>query len=373
MRNVIVNTKINVSCIGDPMQPRTWSGTPYNICSELINKKQLGSVVDSSINNRIIKGILLSLTKIIYGSDDYARSIFCRKIVSNRVCKKFLSNDKLNILHMGTLDMPINIKDKNRHYLYCDSTWNLWVNSISNSESYSEKMINMSEKLEKKCYEMCEHIFPISEYVKENLVTHYGINESKITVVGTGTGGIKAYYGEKDYSEKTLLFVAKNRFKDKGGELLVEAFKYVYELDKSIKLIIVGDEKYNNLFDNVLNVKVFGYVSWEQLQDLFNKSSVFIMPAVNEPWGLVYLEALKCKMPIIGLNKNSLPEITNNKKYGFLADKVDAKILAKEIIKAFSDLDRLKSMGLDGQNYCLEKYSWENTVDKIIKRINEVN
>lgn len=123
--------KINVSCIGDPMEPKTWSGTPYNICRELTNKKQLGSVLDSSINNSFIKGIFLGLSKIMYGSGDYARSNFYRKATSNIVYKKFLSNDKLNILHMGTLDMPVNKNDKNKQF-------------------------------------------------KENLITHYGINESKV-------------------------------------------------------------------------------------------------------------------------------------------------------------------------------------------------
>lgn len=363
--------KICVTSIGNPMNPKTWSRTPYNICLELKNRELLGSVLDSSLKNIMIKSVLFVLNKIIYKSNDYHRNFFFRKLSSNIVYKNFLSvNKNVSILHMGTLDMPINIKDKNIHYLYCDSTWDLWIRNVRNRHEYSKKVIDISEKLEKECYEGCEHIFPISDYVKENLVTHYKINPDKITVVGTGTGEIKPYFGEKDYYQKTLLFVAKNRFTDKGGELLIEAFKYLTKLAPTIKLIIVGDEKYKKLIDEISNVEIYGYVSWDELQSLFNKSSAFIMPAINEPWGLVYLEALKCKMPIIGLNKNSLPEITDNAKYGFLVDKMDAKILAQEIIKAFSDLDKLKSMGLYGQKYCLEKYSWENTVNKIIEKIN---
>lgn len=116
-------------------------------------------------------------------------------------------------------------------------------------------------------------------------------------------------------------------------------------------------------------MKAYGFIPIEELQDIFNNSSLFLMPAINEPWGLVYLEALACKMPIIGLNRNSFPEISEYGKYGFGLDNANPEELAKIILNAFDNPEQLKEMGQKAQEYCLNKFSWNNTVSKIIKTI----
>ncbi|MDD9148838.1 glycosyltransferase family 4 protein [Sporolactobacillus sp. CQH2019] len=359
---------ISVVSIGDPLNSKTWSGTPYNICTVLKKRGCFNEAIDSSKISNFRRVLAYVYSMLLYGLTDIKRGAVFRKYYSKRIFIE-AHNDINNILHMGTLDMPVFSKDQNHHYLYSDSTWHLWGNQVSNRNSYSEKLKTDAEHLEKLSYENCKHIFSISEYMKQDLIVHYELSPDKITVVGTGTGNIKPFIEEKDYSTKTLLFVAKNRFEDKGGLIVKDAIKLVQMRDPSIKLIIVGDDNYKSYFVDTPNVTIYGYVEWDFLQNLFNKSSIFIMPALNEPWGLVYLEALKCKMPIIGLNKNSLPEITQNGKYGFLINDADPKLLADTIIDAFSDIERLKRMGREGQKYCLNKYTWENVVDKIINEI----
>ena len=45
---------------------------------------------------------------------------------------------------------------------------------------------------------------------------------------------------------------------------------------------------------------------------------------VNEPWSLVYLETLACKMPIIGLNQNAFPEECGYSSYGYILKDITA-------------------------------------------------
>ena len=93
------------------------------------------------------------------------------------------------------------------------------------------------------------------------------------------------------------------------------------------------------------------------------------MPAINEPWGLVYLEAMACKMPIVGLNRNSFPEISGFGEYGFSVMEGTPDQLADTISKAFESPSRLKEMGTAAQNYCLSNFTWESTVNKIVDQI----
>jgi glycosyltransferase involved in cell wall biosynthesis len=233
---------------------------------------------------------------------------------------------------------------------------------------YSKRMLAIFDRLESVAYSQARHIFPISHYVKENLINHYGIPPQKITVVGTGLGVIKPFYGTKDYCNKKILYVAKGRLQDKGGELAMESFRRALELDPQLQLTIVGSEEANKYREN-RNVTVLGFVSLQELQELFDSHSLFLMPALNEPWGLVYLEAMACKMPIMGLNRNGFPELSGDGKYGFAIQELDPDVLCHALVNAFRSPERLCEMGEHAQRNCLREYSWENTVTRMLAAI----
>lgn len=352
--------KVNICSLGDPASPANDSGTPFNLYSELLKSGFLGSAFHSASSISMIMETLI----------DNRRSI-ARYLNAARVKRETNKSDSNITLHTGTLDLPFyNFPKNQKHYLFCDSTWDLWSKYYVRKNTYSKKALWHFEKLETLAYHQVEHIFPISEYVKNNLVEHYGIKPSKITVVGTGLGVIKPYYGVKNYSNGKILFAAKGRFEDKGGSLVLEAFKIALKNNPALELNIVGQNEYTK---NILlpNVKTYGFLSVEELQKFFNESSLFLMPAINEPWGLVYLEALACRMPIVGFNRNSFPEISGNGKYGFILNELQPEKLAEILVNAFSDPEKLSEMGNIGQKYCVDKFSWSNTVNKIIKVIEE--
>lgn len=363
--------KLNISSLGDPTSPSTWSGTPFNIYSELIKINGLENTFNPSpILNKYERKIINLINKIYYkNSRDLGRGFLHRFLRSYKVKKLTKNSNSNRTLHMGTLGLPFYGLAKNqKHYLFCDSTWNLWSSYSTDMVGYSKKLLVDAEILEKKVYKQMNHIFPISEYVKNNLVHHYKIDPNKITVVGAGLGVIKPFYGKKNYSNGKILFAAKGRFEDKGGSLVLEAFKIALKSNPQLELSIVGQNDYTKNI-NLPNVKVYGFIPIEELQIIFNESSLFLMPAINEPWGLVYLEALACKTPIIGLNRNSFPEISDYGNFGFDLDDADPKKLSIILLNAFEDPQKLEEMGKRAQEHCLNKYSWKNTVATIINTI----
>ncbi|WP_316569287.1 glycosyltransferase family 4 protein [Neobacillus sp. YIM B06451] len=362
---------IAVSSIGDPSSPKTWSGTPSAICKELESRGIYHVKVNSEINHKIFKKIVALFSKLYYlGAEEWKRGRIGRYFTAQIANKAIEKNNITKLLHMGTLDLPfITHNKKLEHYLFCDSTWHLWSKYSTDMKGYSKKLLKDAEKLEILSYNQMTHIFSISEYVKKDLINHYGINSDKITVVGTGRGKLKPYFGPKDYSKGHILFVAKGRFKDKGLDLLLKGFELALKKNSLLKLIIVGDEQYKNFVGNLPNVKVYGYVEWHQLQHFFDTATLFAMPALNEPWGLVYLEALACKTPIIGLNRNSIPEITKNGEFGFIINETAPDELANIILHAYSNPSLLKEMGEKGQEYCLKHFTWETVTSKILDKM----
>ena len=149
-----------------------------------------------------------------------------------------------------------------------------------------------------------------------------------------------------------------------------EAFQKAKRIDPQIELVIVGQREYTNLH-GIEGIQTHGFVPLDHLQSLFNECAIFLMPALNEPWGLVYLEALACKMPVVGLNRNSFPEISNYGKFGYGLDESDSNLLAAILVNALNEPERLKCMGEAGQKWILEIFSWEKTVRRMVDRMSE--
>ncbi|HEX9510286.1 MAG TPA: glycosyltransferase family 4 protein [Puia sp.] len=363
--------KLNICAIEDPTNPRTWSGTPHHIYSILKKTDRLNLAFSTkAVQNKYLAKFFTIISKLYYNnSADVQRGFIIRALSAKKADSHTAGSGSNLTLHMGTLDLPFDkLPEKQKHFLFCDYTWQLWSTSATNRQKYTKRLLSDAEKLEKKAYQQIEHIFSISEYVKQNLIEHYKVDPDKITVVGTGLGIIKPFFGEKDYANGKILFAAKGRFEDKGGPLVLKAFEIALKTNPRLELAIVGQNDYTQKI-NLPNVKTYGFIPIDELQDIFNRSSLFLMPATNEPWGLVYLEALACKIPIVGLNRNSFPELSGYGKYGFGLDNADAEDLAKLILKAFDEPERLADMGEKAQEHCLNNFTWEHTVNKIIQTL----
>jgi glycosyltransferase involved in cell wall biosynthesis len=365
-----------ISALGNPRNPKTWSNTPNNITQELERIGILGEVFESSHNNIIFKGITL-FARVYYrliwlkSKNSYLPFIFkYKRILNGWSSIEFLKKSPIKkVLHFGTLSMPLtNVPDDQNHYLFIDGTWDLWCKQATDMKGFTSKNIADLNKLEIRAYRNAKHIFSISEYVKDNLISQYNISSDLITVVGTGTGIIKPFFGQKDYTNGKILFAAKGRFNDKGGDLVLEAFSKALKVYPNLKLSIVGQNDYSSEIEHS-NIDTFGFVSMDELQELFNSHSLFLMPAINEPWGLVYIEAMLCRMPIVGLNINSFPELSGYGKYGFGIDTFNGNLLAELIIDLVSNPSSLESIGDNCQSFALSKFTWEKTVSKICTEI----
>ncbi len=163
-----------------------------------------------------------------------------------------------------------------------------------------------------------------------------------------------------------MQLVAKHLFSETGGALLVEAFMSLQQRHPELRLTIVGDEKSRRFVPDCPAIEFRPRVSWTELQQLFRDASLLVQPMLNDPWGQVYLEALASRTPVLGLNRNGLPEITSYGRYGFLADRAEPNAIAEIIVDAMSDPDRLSWMGLEGQRHVMRRYSWDAVAARIL-------
>jgi glycosyltransferase involved in cell wall biosynthesis len=361
--------KLTVCCtFGAPLSPHTWSGTPLNICNVLKDLGWLeGAINCKAFASRGVVSITSAFSQLYYlGATEHFRG----KILTgakSRYLERMLALSKSDVLHMGFDHLPLDKGSSDQHhYLFFDYTWHLIQTNRLDSISCGKRLSHDADLATRTILHQMTHLFPVGEYLKDHLINHYGVEPAKITPVGTGRGLIQPFYGEKDYQNLTVLFVAKWGFDIKGGDIVVEGFRIAYQKNPKLKLILAGRKEYKKKFGDIPGVCAYGFISKQQLQELFNSATIFAMPARDEPWGLVYLEALSCKTPVIGLNRNALPEITQNGRFGFLIEEATPEAFAANLLKACEDPQRLRQMGLEGQQYCIQNFTWERTVEKIL-------
>ena len=106
-----------------------------------------------------------------------------------------------------------------------------------------------------------------------------------------------------------------------------------------------------------------GYVSDEELGQLYNLCKFFVFPSWHEGFGLPALEAMACGAPVIGANTTSLPEVIGLEEALF--NPLDVASIAGKLQQALQDEDflaRLRSHGL-GQ---AKLFSWDKTAKRAI-------
>ena len=66
-------------------------------------------------------------------------------------------------------------------------------------------------------------------------------------------------------------------------------------------------------------------------------SDLFLLPSETESFGLVALEAMAARVPVISSNTGGLPELNVHGKTGYLVDIGDVNAMAKYGIKLLQD------------------------------------
>jgi glycosyltransferase involved in cell wall biosynthesis len=350
---------------GDPTSPATWSGTPYRLRAELERRGLLaGSLDATALPPRLHRFCRWVATRIFGAESAYAYSPVTRLFRAWRL-HRLLAGRPLRVLHTGTLGMPLLWRPRRqRHYLFCDTTWHLASLHSPDLTVLGPVLRRMAEWMDRRSYRQMTHIFAIGRHVRDDLISHYGVSPDRVSAVGTGRGSIAPYRGPKDYRDGQILFVAKLRAEEKGVSLLTQAFALAVARSPGLKLLLVGRDDFQQ-YAGIPNVTARAFVSPAELQQAFEQSALFAMPARYEPWGLVYLEALACRTPIVAMARNAGPEFCDNGRCGFLLEREDPKALADLLLAAFADTAKLEAMGQHGQAMVLERYGWDLTMDRI--------
>lgn len=206
--------------------------------------------------------------------------------------------------------------------------------------------------------------------------------KKKIFVIPNGVD-TEVFKNDRTNKKNGLFFlsVLDKHHEYKGLDYLIKSMQIVKKYYPNLVLNIGGRGELVNTYKKLVkelslekNVKFVGYVSDIDLVKYYSSSQIFILPSIdfNEGFGIVALEALACKTPVIVTPIVGVSKEIKDDKCGLIVPPKDSKALADAIIKILKNRSLAKKMGENGRKLVEKKYSWDNVAKQIEKVYLEV-
>lgn len=178
----------------------------------------------------------------------------------------------------------------------------------------------------------------------------------------------------------TIIFCGR-LIKEKGVLELIKAVKEIE--NKKIKLVVVGSinfakggkdqytEKISKEIEGINKIVLTGYIDSRDLYKYYKSADVMVIPSIwEEAAGLVCIEGMICKKPIITTDAGGIQEYVSSNSIIIKRDKNFIFNIKKSILQLYKDKERLSEIGEENYNFAL-KYNNENYYNCLVKIIEE--
>ena len=237
----------------------------------------------------------------------------------------------------------------------------------------------------RKSAEMADVVIAMSESTKNDVVNSYHINEDKVRVIysglhtgfsaeNKGTNIIDKYNLKSNYILTVCTIEPRKNLRS-----LIRAFdiyKQRFPNDDS-KLVVAGGKGWDSTFfswlaeqgDVIDDIVITGYVTDDELSDLYNSATAIAYVSYYEGFGLPILEGMAAGKAVICSDTSSMPEVggeavcyCNPYSVESIADAVQ-KVLTNEGYRVALSKKAFYQAG---------KFSYINTAKEVLGVINEL-
>lgn len=234
----------------------------------------------------------------------------------------------------------------------------------------------ISNFIENYSIKKADYLWCISEYTKKQLELYYPKRKCKEIFVGCAPDPFVKKIDEKFLVLRTkselnlpseyMLFVGSLEPR-KNLKFLLQVFKEYSKRTQRINLVIVGARGWGKTdIAEIINSEGYpkervlftGFVSEEQLRDLYNLTTLYISTSLNEGFGLPQVEAMNCEVPVISPHNSAMIEVVNGA--GITVDSWNIEDWISAIDSAINNSTEI----IRKQNERKKNYQWENIIPR---------
>lgn len=110
----------------------------------------------------------------------------------------------------------------------------------------------------------------------------------------------------------------------------------------------------------------------ENIEDILPSADLVLQPSEHESFGLVPLEAMACRVPVIGTRSGGVCEVVEDGVTGFLCEVGDIEAMTARAIEILSNCDMASEMGRQGRQRALTLFDRDMIVSQYEKLYEQV-
>ena len=329
--------------------------------------------VDSEIYDEKYAEILRHVRKdgdngkdIIYGKDLHSEAWRYGEVA--KTIAKHEDHDVIHAHDWLTYQAGINAKKQSGKPLV------VHVHATEFDRTGGHKINQYVYDIEKEGMEQADKVVTVSNYTKDMVMKHYGIDPSKIEVVHNA---VEFTDYKKDISEtndKMVLFLGRITIQ-KGPDWFLYAARKVLDKVPNAKFIIAGSGDMEPIIiqkaaelgmaDRVL---FSGFLRGDDIDKAYAMADLYVMPSVSEPFGITPLEAMRNGTPTLISKQSGVSEVVT---HCLKADFWDVDEMAEKMIGVLEHAPLKEVLSENGGKEVL-KFSWNEPAKKCMDIYKEV-
>ena len=215
-----------------------------------------------------------------------------------------------------------------------------------------EKFSGVRKIIAKHVLSLASVVRCVSQRLKKQLISQFGVPEEKITVVPIFTevrNNMLEIRRERNGGKFIFLTVGRLVLVKNIG-LQIEAIAAVANKYPATELWIIGDgparKNYELLIANYRlekSIKLFGWQ--DNLDQYYSQADAFLLTSSSEGWGMAIIEAAHFGLPIIMTNVGCAGEVIKDEESGLVVSVGDKQKLVEAMLKIVEDKNLRKKLG----------------------------
>ncbi len=153
----------------------------------------------------------------------------------------------------------------------------------------------------------------------------------------------------------------------KGIDTLIKCFDIINREAKDIQFLVVGNGSLESELREVdLPIKLLGYVPYDRMPEIYQKTSVLVLPSYMEGLPCTCVEALSCEVPVVATDVGDIKEVVLDGKTGFLVKPGDVQGMASKTLQILEDKDTRKKLGGNGRVHVEKNFSYDAITERVV-------
>jgi glycosyltransferase involved in cell wall biosynthesis len=230
-------------------------------------------------------------------------------------------------------------------------------------------------EIEREGVSRADRVIAVSRYTANRLAREYGVPRRRLRVVHNAIdGGRPQRRGPAEGDSPLVLFAGRVTWQ-KGPEYFVEAAARVAREMPEARFAVAGSgDRLPSLRERVRqlglqrNILFTGFLPAAELDRLYRRADVYVMPSFSEPFGLTALEALRHGTPVIVSRGAGVSEVVRNV---LAVDFGDIEDLASKILSVILFAPLRATLARRGGRE-VERLSWRRSAERVMSVYTEL-